>query len=87
MTHLATVDGKKMEGVAKYPLDAWIASGAPEFTKEKWAMICILLAERGKGAAQPGGFSYEDKEVFERLFTVASAMKTTTSSGALERLK
>ena len=64
-----------MEGVAKYPLDAWIDSGAPEFTNEKWAMICILIAERGIGATQSHGFSLEDKEVFEKLFTVASTMK------------
>ena len=77
MTHLATVSGKKMEGVAKYPLDAWIKSGAPEFTNEKWAMICILLAERGKGATQSGAFSNQDAEVFEKLFTVATTMKNT----------
>ena len=75
MTHLVTVSGKKMEGVAKYPLDQWISSGAPCFTNEKWAMICILLAERGKGATQSQGFSIEDKEVFEKLFSTASTMK------------
>ena len=62
MTHLAAVDGKKMDGVAKYPLDAWIEAGAPEFATEKWAMICILLAERGIGATQSSGFSMEDKD-------------------------
>ena len=77
MTHLATIDGKKMEGVAKYPLDAWTNSGAPEFTNEKWCMICILLAERGKGATQAGTFSNEDAEVFDKLFTVATTMKET----------
>ena len=75
MTHLVTVSGKKMEGVAKYPLDAWIDSGAPCFTAEKWAMICILIAERGIGATQSQGFSIEDKEVFEKLFTTASTMR------------
>ena len=77
MAHLATVSGKKMEGVAKYPLDAWTNSGAPEFTNEKWCMICILLAERGKGATQSGTFSNEDAEVFDKLFTVANTMKET----------
>ena len=75
MTHLVSVSGKKMEGVAKYPLDAWIDSGAPEFTNEKWAMICILIAERGIGATQSHGFSIEDKEVFEKLFATASKLK------------
>ena len=82
MTHLMTVAGKKMEGVAKYPLDAWISSGAPEFTTEKWAMICILLAERGKGAVQAQGFSMMDAEVFDKLFTVASALKEGIDRGS-----
>ena len=77
MTHLATVSGKKMDGVAKYPLYAWTTSGAPEFTNEKWCMICILLAERGKGATQSGTFSNDDAEVFDKLFTVANTMKET----------
>ena len=47
MTHLATISGKKMEGVAKYPLDAWILAGNPCFTNEKWAMMCLLIAEKG----------------------------------------
>ena len=67
MTHLVTVSGKKMEGVAKYPLDAWIESSAPCFTNEKSAMICILIAARGIGATQSQGFSIEDKDVFEKL--------------------
>ena len=75
MTHLATVNGKKMDGVAKYPLDAWITSGAPSFTTEKWAMICFLIAERGIGATQSSSFSSEDKEVFEKLFAAASVLK------------
>ena len=73
MTHLATVGGKKMEGVAKYPLDAWISSAAPSFTTEKWAMMCLLLAEKGLDATK--GFSTEDQEVFEKLFTTASSMQ------------
>ena len=81
MTHLATVDGKKMEGVAKYPLDAWITAGAPEFTSEKWAMICILLAERGKGAEQARSFSMVDAEVFDKLFAVATGIKEEIDRG------
>ena len=64
-----------MEGVAKYPLDAWIDSGAACFTTEKWAMICILIASRGIGATQANSFSNEDKEVFEKLFADATLMK------------
>ena len=75
MTHLATVGGKKMEGVAKYPLDAWIASCAPSFTTEKWARMCICLAEKGTDVTK--GFSVEDREVFEKLLTTASAMEAS----------
>ena len=78
MTHLVTVSGKKMEGIAKYPLDQWNNSGAPCFTTEKLAMICMLLAERGKGATQSQAFSNEDKEVFEKLFAAASKIKEET---------
>ena len=46
MTYLATVDGKEMKGIAKYPLDQWLDEEAPCFTREKWAMICLLIAER-----------------------------------------
>ena len=77
MTYLATENGMKLKGVAKYPLDAWIASGAPEFTCEKWCMICLLLAERGKGASQAGTVSSNDAEVFDKLFAVADKMKET----------
>ena len=71
MTHLATVDGKKMEGVAKYPIDAWITSGAPSFTTERWAMICMLLAERGLEESKNLELPNEDREVFEKLFAAA----------------
>ena len=47
MTYLVTVTGgKKMEGVAQYPIDKWICAGNPTFTNEKWAMICLLIAEK-----------------------------------------
>ena len=72
MTHLALISGKRMESVAKYPLDAWTISGAPCFT-EKWAMMCLLLAEKGLDPTK-SDFSTEDKEVFERLFATASAL-------------
>ena len=77
MTYLATENGMKLKGVAKYPLDAWIDSGAPEFTVEKWCMICLLLAERGRGAIQAGTVSSNDAEVFEKLFVVADKMEKT----------
>ena len=72
MTHLATISGKKMEGVAKYPLDAWLTAGNPCFTNEKWAMMCLLIAEKGK---EMETFTVEDSEVFEKLFTISTTMK------------
>ena len=77
MTNIATLNGKEMRGVAKYPLDEWISSGAPEFTNEAWCMICLLLAERGKGASQSGTVSSNDAEIFDKLFVVANKMKET----------
>ena len=75
MTHLTTVSGKKMEGIAKYPLDAWAAAGNPCFTNEKWAMICMMLAEMGQKAVETGEFPPADAEVFGELFVTASTMK------------
>ena len=77
MTHLATVSGKKMDGIAQYPVDAWINANAPCFTSEKWAMICLLIAERAMGPTQAAGFSNEDMEVFKKLFSAASRIKET----------
>ena len=74
MTHLATIDGKQMEGVAKYPVDAWLDSGAPSFTTERWAMICMLLAERGLEEAKNTELPPEDREVFEKLFAAADTL-------------
>ena len=71
MTNLETVWGKKMEGVARYPLDAWIDAGNPCFTEEKWAMMCLHLAEVGTNLK---GISAEDVRVFENLFTVSSSL-------------
>ena len=72
MTHLVTIHGKRMDGVAKYPLNEWISAGNPCFTTEKWAMMCMLLAELGP---QVEGISAQDLEVFDKLFTVATSLK------------
>ena len=73
MTHLATIDGKMMQGIAKYPLDAWIAAGNPCFTSEKWAMMCLLLAEKGRECQE---LSAQDVKIFEELFLVSSTLQT-----------
>ena len=71
MTHLMTIGGKRMEGVAIYPLDAWIKAGNLCFTTEKWAMMCMLIAENG---ARMENVTYDDIRVFEELFTVSTGM-------------
>lgn len=79
MTHLVSISGKRMEGVAKYPLDAWAKADAPCFTTEKWAVMCLLLAEAGRDPTKIHGISREDQEVFERLFDIASSMGASSS--------
>ena len=71
MTHLATADGRQMAGVAKYPIDAWEAEKNPCFTSEKWAMICMMMAEKGLGQ---GGITSEEYNAFQDLFNVSSHM-------------
>ena len=66
-----------MEGVAQYPVDKWICAGDPTFTNEKWAMICMMIAEKGKELATPQGFNAQDREVFEKMFTVSTVMNQT----------
>ena len=39
MTHIHTHEGKRMEGIAKYPLDSWETAGDPCFTTEKWGYV------------------------------------------------
>ena len=75
MTHLTTASGKMVEGVAKYPLDDWISVAAPNFTTEKWVMICLLLAEKAMDATMSQGYSTKDKEAFEKLLKTASMLK------------
>ena len=81
MTHLATAGGRTMAGVARYPVDAWIAADAPTFTNERWAMICLLIAERARQPSLAHSFSLQDMEVFDRMFDTASMMQTTRSYG------
>ena len=72
MTHLVTHEGRRMEGIARYPLDSWEAAGDPCFTTEKWGMLCMLLSEKGLDIPN---LSQRDREVFEQLFTVATRVK------------
>ena len=75
MTHLEDYNGKRMEGIARYPVDAWIKAGDPCFTSEMWAKICIVLAERALiSPASQARLSNEDADVFERLLTVSTSL-------------
>ena len=77
MTYLKVEGGKKMEGVAHYPIDQWMLAGNPTFTNEKWAMMCLMIAEKGKELASSRGLNDRDLEVFDKMFTVSTEMKET----------
>ena len=65
-----------MQGVAHYPLDAWNKAGDQCFTKEKWALMCLAIAETGLDLTTNSRyFTQADVEVFENLFTVSTKMK------------
>ena len=78
MTHFESINGKKMDGVARYPLDAWEAAGNLCLTNEKWAMICLLIAERGIEMTSTDCLNRADAEVFEKLFTISTAAGAST---------
>ena len=74
MTHLAYYKNKQLDGIAKYPVDAWVKRGNPSFTTERWGMICMALAERALGFDD---LSEKDRNVFEALFTVSTSLAPT----------
>ena len=74
MTHLAYYEGKQLEGIAKYPIDAWVTAGHPSFTTQRWGMICMALAEHALGLDD---LSAKDQAVFEALFTVSTSLAPT----------
>ena len=61
MTHTITVGGKPFRGVARYPLAAWEAQGAPVMTRASWAKFCMKIAEK-------------DLTNLEHVFKVAEVM-------------
>ena len=61
MTHTIEVKGKPFRGVARYPLTAWEAQGAPVMTRGHWAKFCMKIAEK-------------DITNLEHVFKVAEAM-------------
>ena len=69
MTYLETQDGRKMKGIARYPIDQWEAQGNPCLTKDKWVMLCLAIAQKGLDK-----FSGVDALMFEKLFEVSEQM-------------
>ena len=60
-----------MAGIAKYPIDAWEVMGNPCFTSEKWAMICMIMAEKGQ---RQEGLTEEERTALQDLFLVSNSM-------------
>ena len=44
MTHIMA--GADFVGIAKYPIDDWIASGEPRITSAGWAKLCLKIATK-----------------------------------------
>ena len=44
MSHI--VAGAVFVGIAKYPVDEWIASGEPKITSAGWAKLCMKIATK-----------------------------------------
>ena len=61
MTHTIEVNGRPFRGVARYPLTAWEAQGAPVMTRKHWAKFCMKVAAK-------------DLTNLEHLFKVAEAI-------------
>ena len=46
MAHLLTHGGRKMKGIAKYPIADWLRSGSPVMTESGWAAFIIAVSKR-----------------------------------------
>eukprot|EP00975_Prorocentrum_lima_P026152 5496808-Prorocentrum_lima.AAC.1 len=46
MTHLYEEAGSTMYGIAKYPIDRWMAAGQPMITTKGWVKLCMKIASR-----------------------------------------
>ena len=38
------LEGEDFVGIARYPIDQWIASGEPRITSTGWVKLCIKIA-------------------------------------------
>eukprot|EP00975_Prorocentrum_lima_P066741 12910941-Prorocentrum_lima.AAC.1 len=46
MAHLYEEAGSTMYGIAKYPIDQWMAAGQQVITTKGWVKLCMKIASR-----------------------------------------
>eukprot|EP00975_Prorocentrum_lima_P067194 12913539-Prorocentrum_lima.AAC.1 len=47
MTHIYEDDGTKHYGIARFPIDEWMALGEPVITVKHWVKLCMKSAAGG----------------------------------------
>eukprot|EP00975_Prorocentrum_lima_P056423 11829571-Prorocentrum_lima.AAC.1 len=46
MAHLYEEGGNKMYGIARYPIDKWMAAVQPVITTKNWVKLCMKIVSR-----------------------------------------
>eukprot|EP00975_Prorocentrum_lima_P002332 509090-Prorocentrum_lima.AAC.1 len=49
MTRIYEDEGSTMFGIAKYPVDRWMAAGQPMITTKGWIKLCSKIAAKDLG--------------------------------------
>eukprot|EP00975_Prorocentrum_lima_P058529 12276478-Prorocentrum_lima.AAC.1 len=44
MIHVYEEGGNKLHGIARYPIDKWMAAGGPVITVKHWVKLCMKIA-------------------------------------------
>eukprot|EP00975_Prorocentrum_lima_P022045 4639372-Prorocentrum_lima.AAC.1 len=44
MAHIYEEEGNMLHGIARYPVDMWIALGEPIITVRHWVKLCMKIA-------------------------------------------
>eukprot|EP00975_Prorocentrum_lima_P032835 6896797-Prorocentrum_lima.AAC.1 len=44
MTNIYEEEGNELYGIARYPIDEWIALGEPIMTVKHWVKLCLRIA-------------------------------------------
>eukprot|EP00975_Prorocentrum_lima_P043048 9037834-Prorocentrum_lima.AAC.1 len=47
MAHIYEHEGTKHYGIARYPIDEWMALGEPVITVKHWVNMCMKIAAGG----------------------------------------